>query len=183
MIILLLSMLLILSIVLLLVKNNLHLVMFFSVFSFLAAAVYYFSQAPDIALAEVAVGSAFIPLVYLIAISKQKKFTVLLDFVGSMEGAVIEPQTIRFLMDIMEEFCNVYGLELNVVHHLGEDPPNIQRVFRVGNVDLICHYHIKDNELEIRGNTSNVLLNSLEEKLVQDGRVVWKRVKDHETAI
>lgn len=182
MIILLLLLLVCLSIILLVVKNNLHLVMFFSVFSFTAAAVYFFSQAPDIALAEVAVGSAFIPLVYLIAIGKQKKFNVLLDFVGA-KGQIIEPESIRSFTEVLEQFCLDYSLELNLVHYEGEEGPNVQRIFRVGNVDLICHYHLAEDSIEMKGNASNIMLNSLEQRLQEDGRIVWKRVKDHETAI
>ena len=53
-------------------KNNLKAIIFFSTFSLVTASFYYFLKAPDLALAEAAIGSAIIPLIYIIAISKQR---------------------------------------------------------------------------------------------------------------
>ena len=67
---------LILSIIIVFEKNNLKVIIYFSLFSFVASSIYFVNMAFDIALAEIAIGCAFIPLIYIITISKQKLFTV-----------------------------------------------------------------------------------------------------------
>ncbi len=89
---------LIMAIAVILTNNNLRLIMYFSVFSFGAAASYFVLKAPDIALAEVAIGCAFVPLIYLITIGKQKIFTVVF-FDGDIgEHGSLDYDTIRHFL-------------------------------------------------------------------------------------
>ncbi|MBP2027899.1 multicomponent Na+:H+ antiporter subunit B [Acetoanaerobium pronyense] len=53
--------------------NNLYLILCSSIFSLICAILYYIYNAPDVALAEAAIGSAIIPVIYIIAISKHYK--------------------------------------------------------------------------------------------------------------
>lgn len=54
-------------------KDNLKVVVYVSMFSVVCGILYYLYSAPDVALAEVAIGSAIVPLIYIISISKHNK--------------------------------------------------------------------------------------------------------------
>ena len=57
-------------------KNNFTIVILMSVFSLIAATLYMLNQAPDVAIAEVAINAAIIPLIYIIAISRQRELII-----------------------------------------------------------------------------------------------------------
>lgn len=54
-------------------EDNLRVVIYVSMFSVVCGILYYLYSAPDVALAEVAIGSAIVPLIYIISISKHYK--------------------------------------------------------------------------------------------------------------
>lgn len=54
-------------------EDNLKVVIYVSMFSVISGILYYLYSAPDVALAEVAIGSAIVPLIYIISISKHNK--------------------------------------------------------------------------------------------------------------
>lgn len=167
-----------LAIIIIKTKNNLMLIMYFSIFSFASAAAYFVMKAPDIALAEVAIGSAFVPLIYLIAIGKQKAFTVVF-FDGEVgEHGSLEFETIRRFYIVLDKFCLDYGLNLNLINRPTKYNTTVHGVFRPGNIDLICIFHPEKDCIEVRGNASNIMLSNLEQRLNADGHIQWKRVID-----
>jgi uncharacterized MnhB-related membrane protein len=57
-------------------KNHFTIIILMSVFSIVAATLYMINQAPDVAIAEAAINAAIIPLIYVIAISRQRELIV-----------------------------------------------------------------------------------------------------------
>ena len=58
-------------------KENFTIIILIASFGLIAATLYALNQAPDVAIAEVAIGSAIIPLIYVISISRQREFIIL----------------------------------------------------------------------------------------------------------
>ena len=69
--------LIIIAIFIVLHKKNFTIIILISAFSLVAATLYTLNKAPDVAIAEVAIGSAIIPLIYVISISRQREFIIL----------------------------------------------------------------------------------------------------------
>ncbi len=67
--------LLLIIIIITIIKSteNLKIVIYSSIFSLMCAILYFLYNAPDVALAEAAIGSAIVPLIYIIAIAKHSK--------------------------------------------------------------------------------------------------------------
>jgi len=171
---------LVLAIAMVMTNNNLNLIMYFSVFSFSSAAVYFILKAPDIALAEVAIGCAFVPLIYLITIGKQKVFTVIF-FDGALgDHGSLDFETIKRFYIILDKFCLDYGLDLNLINRPTKYNTTVHGAFRPGNTDLICIFHPERDLIEVRGNASNIMLENLEQRMHEDGHIEWERVRDHE---
>jgi len=147
--------LLIITLTIVLEKNNKKLIIFFSVFSLIAASLYFYNHAPDVALAEIAVGSAFIPLIFLIAISKQRTFTVMKvskrDFV---------------YQDLLEEFCKLENLSLKLIRNEDvhdDEAKSIHGVFRRRDIDLIIDYNPKKKRYDMTCKKSNIMIDRFEE--------------------
>ena len=168
------------SIIMILEKNNLNLIIYYFVFSFLAASLYFLSKAPDIALAEIAVGCAFVPIIYIIAISKQNKFNVLLydgeEALNNLEYRQYYDELYFFLSD----FCSEYGLELNIITKKIKYYPTVHGVFRPGNVDLIAAFNTDEEVLWIIGNKSNLMYPKLETISHSYENIMIVRVADDE---
>ena len=73
------ALLIIILIVIIFSKENLKIVIYSSVFSLICAILYFLCNAPDVALAEAAIGSAIVPLIYIISISKHSKSAFHID--------------------------------------------------------------------------------------------------------
>ena len=97
-----------LSIWMLTVKKRFNLILGMSVFSLLVAALYAYYRALDVALAEVAVGSAIVPIIFVIATSHQRKFFVYLDQNVSLVNFDEKCKP------LLEDFCEKQGLKLVV---------------------------------------------------------------------
>src|SRR5210317_459337 len=69
--------LIVLAIAIVLHKNNGTIIILIASFSLVTASLYIINRAPDVAIAEIAIGSAIIPLIYVISISRQREFIVL----------------------------------------------------------------------------------------------------------
>lgn len=158
----LLCILVILTILLVREENNLYLIMYFSIFSFTAASVYFLNHALDIALAEIAVGCAFVPLIYLITVSKQNTFTVLIDNEFLHGDSYKDHDLYKKLTFLLEDFCKYYTLELKIVTKHVRYYPTVQGVFRPGNIDLIASLDEENNHLVITGNQSNIMIPRLD---------------------
>lgn len=163
--------LLFLSIFMVIEKNNFKLVVYFSVFSLISAALYFYYSAPDVALAEIAVGSAFTPLIFLIAIAKQKTFTVIQNFKGVFQYTYV-----------LEEFCDSENLKLKLLDSVNiKKDENLHGIFRRKDVDLIINYDLKKDVYEIRGNKSNKLIDKFANKISNNNHLKLVRISDSET--
>lgn len=169
----LLIMLLATTIALVIEKNNTKLVIYFSVFSLIAASLYFYNHAPDVALAEIAVGSAFIPLIFLIAISKQRTFTIM----------TVTDQPFIYI-ELFNDFCRQENLKLKVISTdevFDDEAKSIHGVFRRQDIDLILDYNHKKNRFDMTGKKSNVLINKLEKQSKQYPGMRIIRIEDKET--
>lgn len=135
-------------------KNHQKLIVFFSAFSLLAGSLYFYNHAPDVALAEIAVGSAFIPLIFLITISKQRTFTVMLH------------ADVAFIFDdLFDEFCKEENLKLKVIEEsaiFNDEARSVFGVFRRQDIDLIIGYNRKKKRYDMTCKKSNVMINRFE---------------------
>lgn len=128
----------------------------FSIFSLFVSGIYFFNYAPDVAIAEIAIGSAIVPIMFLISISKQRSFIVAGDVHGECFSESGECR------DILEDFCDLYGLDFKIYEDIDQDELVLSGVFRVVNVDL----YIKERQglggYFFIGKESSVLMHKLE---------------------
>lgn len=154
-------------------KNNFKLIIFFSGFSLIAASLYFYNHAPDVALAEIAVGSAFIPLIFLITISKQRTFTVM-----NNENKEFVYQ------EVLEEFCREENLKLKIVFEsevFDDSAKSIHGVFRRQDIDLIIDYDDKKKKYYITGKKSNLMINKFIVMTQDIHNINVIRISDEET--
>ncbi|EOD01866.1 hypothetical protein L21TH_0052 [Caldisalinibacter kiritimatiensis] len=135
-------------------------IIFFSAFSLATASLYYFFKAPDLALAEAAIGSAIIPLVYIIAISKQREFLVIsrinkddifLYHSGNTKGKGYK---------LLEDFTKHYNLKLVISRGNYDD---LHGIFRSRNIDLVIEKCRDTGKYILKGKKTSVLMNKLEQ--------------------
>ncbi len=144
--------LIIFSIFIVISKNNLKIIVFFSAASLVSASIYLFLDSPDLALAEVAIGSAIIPLIFIIAISKQRKFLVI-------NHATFDNERVQYyIYDILKEFTDIYNLKLEIQD---SDYDELYGIFRSKNVDLVIEK--KKNKYILKGKATSILMNKLED--------------------
>jgi uncharacterized MnhB-related membrane protein len=136
--------------------EHLEMIIAFSIYSLFISAIYFFNFAPDVAIAEIAIGSAIVPIMLLVSVSKQRSFIVTGDVLSNdfnEEGSC---------RNLLEEFCDLYDLDLKIIEDLEEDKMVLSGVFRVVNVDL----HVKAREglggYFFIGKESSVLMHRLE---------------------
>ena len=153
----LLALLLVAAIAMILTDTNLTAVILLSVFSMLCAFSYYLYQAPDVAIAELAIGAAILPLLYVISISRQKKFIVL-DHSGD---SFLAPGHRGHR--ILSDFCQHFGLELEV--KTGQLRSR-RILLNPRDIDLIVTR--KEDYYLLAGSTSSYLFNMLEELTLED---------------
>ena len=135
-------------------KNNQRIIIFFSVFSLIAASLYFYNHAPDVALAEIAVGSAFIPLIFLIAISKQRTFTVM----KRSEREFV-------YKDVLIDFCKNENLKLKLIDAsqvIDDETKSIHGAFRRRDIDVIIDYNPKKKRYDMTCKKSNVMIDKFE---------------------
>lgn len=155
-----LTLLLVIVTALIFVKNNYFLILYASLFSFGAASLYFVNAAPDLALAEIAIGCAFIPLIFTIAIMRQNTFTVVF-FSKEGDQAYCDPDILIEFMAIAEDFCSEYQLKLKFVTHPTQYEPTVRGIFRLGNTDLVANYFEETRTLTVWGNMRNKLIPTL----------------------
>jgi len=168
-------MILLLSVTLAIVfeKNNKRIIIFFSVFSLIAASLYFYNHAPDVALAEIAVGSAFIPLIFLITISKQRTFTVMRRS---------ERQFIY--QDLLVEFCKNENLKLKLIDSeevFDDEAKSIHGAFRRQDIDVIIVYNSKKKRYDMTCKKSNVMIDKFETLAQKYHGIRIVRLIDEET--
>lgn len=154
-------------------QNNKILVVLYSGFSLIAASLYFFNHAPDVALAEIAVGSAFMPLIFLIAISKQTTFTVMQQGHYQME-----------IKNFLDDFCQIENLKLKIIQSedvFNDEAKGIHGVFRRQDIDVILNYHPKKQHYILTCKQSNVMTNKLLEMSLKYPSIKVVRTKDIDT--
>lgn len=166
-----LAVLIVLAIAINLTNNHLTDVFIISGFSLLTAFCYVLYQAPDVALAEVAVGSAILPLIFIISISKHRSFVVLNLL---PKNCALELEA----LSLLQEFCDRYRLKLVLVSDLALDDVEF-KVFRKRNIDLIIESH----EYEIctfSGVTTSLMMKRLESRIQDYDQFEMKEIKEGE---
>ena len=165
--------LLVLTLMIIKEKNNFKLVVLFSGFSLISAGIYFYNNAADVALAEIAVGSAFIPLIFLIAISKQRTFSVMNNTNQYFE-----------YMDTLLEFCREENLKLKFYNENeieDNETKSIQGAFRSKDIDLIIEYDERKKIYEVIGKKSSILIVKYKEMTKKNKRIHVVRMADVET--
>lgn len=166
--------LIIVTLVIIIDRNNLRIVIFFSAFSLISASLYYFYKSPDLALAEVAIGSAITPLIFIIAISKQREFLVIShikdkdNFLSTEHGRGYR---------ILDKFTKDYGLKL-VIN--SSDNNEIYGIFRTRNVDLVIEKDRKTGNYILKGKRSSILMNRLNQITKDDKRIKVVMIEEGE---
>ena len=156
--------LIIMAIAIVVHKNNGTIIILITTFSLITASLYVINRAPDVAIAEVAIGSAIIPLIYVISISRQREFIVLDK---AMDDFIISDNTLTGRGYILlKRFTDYYHLELNLCNDArlcsfgsGKD----QRLCEDTNVDLIVSKDEDRGVYVLKGKASSILMNKLEQ--------------------
>lgn len=159
-----------LAIALMITEHKFRLIAFFAAFSVTAACLYFVNYAPDISLAEIAVGCAFIPLIFTIAITRQNTLVVLF-FHRPNEQAYCDPDVMVEFMAVAEKFCEDNGLKLKILTKPINYKPDISGIFKPGNIDLLADYHSKSGILRLHGNLRNILIPKFRAELKQHKRL------------
>ena len=154
-------------------ENNTTLIILFFLFSFDAACIYLITSAPDIALAEITIGCAFIPLVFIITIMRQNTFTVAF-YAGDETQSYCDPEVLVSFMALLEEFCDLYGLKPRLITHPIRFKPSMEGIFRPGNIDILADYDETKGVLNLMGNGRNVMIHQLEKILSKSERIRFK---------
>ncbi|GEM_PF-337923 len=163
-------------------KNNGTIIILIASFSLVTASLYIINNAPDVAIAEVAIGSAIIPLIYVISISRQREFIVLDKAMDDFIISDNQMTGIGFIL--LKRFSDFYHLEINITNDpmLGKvESGRDQVLLEETNVDLIV---TKDPDHEggylLKGKASSLLLNKLETMLDDYDNVRMIKYKDRD---
>jgi len=168
--------LIIIAAVIVISKDNLQMVVFFAVFSLVTASLYYFNQAPDVALAEVAIGSAIMPLIFIISISRQREFIV----ISHVNDEFLSNHTYKIGKgyELLSEFTRHYGLKLKIYKsELG----SLKGIFRSRNVDLIVEKCPSTHRYLLKGKESSILMNKLEQMTENEPLIEVIKIREGET--
>jgi uncharacterized MnhB-related membrane protein len=139
--------------------NQFTIIILMSVFSLIAATLYMLNQAPDVAIAEVAINAAIIPLIYVIAISRQRELIVL-DTLHHGQNLSIDSMQGEIYV-FLRQFAKKNRLKINLCCDL---TIHEKTLFDDMNIDLII-YQNEDNPSHyiLKGKSSSVLLTSLQQ--------------------
>lgn len=149
--------LIVIAIAVVLHKENFTIIIYIASFGLIAAILYTLNQAPDVAIAEVAIGSAIIPLIYVVSISRQREY-IILDRVNHNRYDLDEQNII--LYEKLSEFVLKHDLKMNVCADMeGYD----ELITKELNVDLIISYNDETKKFELKGKSSSILVKQLKE--------------------
>ena len=156
-------------------KENFTIIIYISAFGLIAACLYALNQAPDVAIAEVAIGSAIIPLIYVISIARQREYIVL-DRVNH-DRFELNEENLR-IYELLKSFVDVYDLKLNVCSNIpGDDYVLTDEL----NVDLILSYEDQKKKFIIKGKKSSILVSQLRKAAKQFSYLEVVALKDGES--
>ncbi len=155
-------MLIAIAVVVVLQKNNSTIVLLVVAFSLVVSGLYVINHAPDVAIAEVAIGAAIIPLIYVISISRQREFIVL-D--RAMDDFIISNNDFTGIgYVLLKRFTDYYHLELNICNDPGlcswEAGPD-KVICEKTNVDLIVSRDEEKGVYQLKGKESSLLMTKL----------------------
>ncbi len=155
--------LIILAIAIVVHRNNGTIIILITSFSLVTACLYIMNKAPDVAIAEVAIGSAIIPLIYVISISRQREFIVLDKALDDF--IISDNQFTGVGYILLKRFTDLYHLELNITNDPGLcklGTGRDQLLCEQTNVDLIVTKDEETNKYILKGKKSSILLQKLE---------------------
>lgn len=173
--------LIIIAIAIVVHKNNGTIIILITSFSLVTASLYVINNAPDVAIAEVAIGSAIIPLIYVISISRQREFIVLDRAMDDFIRKTFDKEGAGYRL--LRDFSEYYKLELNISNDpelCSYDPENDRVICEKTNVDLIIQKDEKTGEYLLKGKDSSVLMHKLEELASDYPNIRVVRFKDGE---
>ncbi len=147
--------LIIISVAIVLHKENFTIVILIVSFGLVAATLYALNQAPDVAIAEVAISSAIIPLIYVISISRQREFIVLNRVNHEIPGL---DEMNDEILSILKNFVSNYNLRLNWSSNIKGSAEELTTEL---NVDLIISYNVELKRFEFNGKSSSILMTRL----------------------
>lgn len=143
-------------------KRNFTIIILIATFGLVAAILYLMNKAPDVAIAEVAIGSAIIPLIYVVSISRQREFIVL-D--RAQDGFITYGETFSGEgYEILDQFVKSYDLSLNLCVDIRGSEQDLTSQL---NVDLIITKDTTRNLYILKGKSSSVLMSKLRQ-MVKD---------------
>lgn len=169
--------LILISVFIVISKNNLKIVIYFSTFSLVSASLYYFLKSPDLALAEAAIGSAIIPFIFIIAISKQREFLVISHI--SEDENFLDSNKLKQGRgyEVLNDFTKHYNLKL-VINDSNYD--ELHGIFRIRNVDLVVEKCSDSHKYLLKGKKSSILMNKLEQMTKSDSEIEIVKIEEGE---
>lgn len=171
--------LIIIAIAIVVHKNNGTIIILITTFSLVTASLYVINNAPDVAIAEVAIGSAIIPLIYVISISRQREFIVLDRAMDDFIRKTFDHEGDGYRL--LRDFSEYYKLELNISNDpelCSYNPDKDQIICEKTNVDLIIQKDEKTGDYLLKGKNSSVLMHKLEELAMEYENIKVIRFKD-----
>ncbi len=173
--------LIILAIAIVMHKNNGTIIILIASFSLVTASLYVLNSAPDVAIAEIAINSAIIPLIYVISISRQREY-IILDKVN--DDFIISDNSFTGIgYVILKRFADFYHLELNITNDpglcaLGEGEDQV--LCEATNVDLIITKDTETNQYVFKGKNSSILIHKLEQLTKDHDNIRVVKFKDRD---
>ncbi len=156
--------LILLAIAIVLHKNNGTIIILIASFSLVTASLYIINNAPDVAIAEIAIGSAIIPLIYVISISRQREFIVLDRAMDEFIFIGDELAGIGYVL--LHRLAEYYHLELNITNDPGLcslDEAMDRMLCEKTNVDLIVAKDEETGKYVFKGKRSSTLMKKLQQ--------------------
>ncbi len=145
-------------------KNNGTIIILIASFSLVTASLYIINNAPDVALAEVAIGSAIIPLIYVISISRQREF-IILDRVND-DFLITNDELTGIGYVLLKRFADYYHLELNITNDPGLcslSEAMDKKLCQNTNVDLVISKDYDTGRYILKGSATSTLMHTLED--------------------
>jgi len=136
-------------------KDYLNAIITYTVFSLFSAVIYFLNYGPDVAIAEIAISSAIVPLIFIIAISKQNEFIVIGDIFMD-----VSTEKKEYILKILNEFTKMNNLKLKI--EKDSTYLYMSGVFREVNVDLSIETLKNDKGYYFIGKDSNNLMSEME---------------------
>lgn len=164
-----LSFLLLIVLAIIFSKSTIRAIIMLFVFSVISSLMYYLYQAPDVAMAELAIGAAIVPLIYVISITRQKKYIV----IDNTKDRFLDQGMAGYMF--LAHFCKKQNLDMVIMREIPEDESFL---FSRKDIDLIVErdtrmpgtsasYHVKptDRRYLFKGSRSSYIFNDLQKQL------------------